>query len=796
MDGPAIKRSRPRAWLLVPAAVGVVVGASAVLMAACAVVARRQPQRLNGADMEHGFMKKEETPAVQEAAVEANIPGSAAWWGKAEWRAREYLKGMDVKDKFAMVHGQNDKWPYHRHGYAGYINTQLSLPGYQAAYSGTGGALPLALNDGPQGFNTYEAYPGTATQFPALLAVAASFSPETSRAYAQAVAEEFVAKGANVLLGPDVEVTRAALTGRSFETISGEDPYLGSVLVRPFVQEVQNHGIIVTVKHWLDNNQEIYRQTMNVEVGDRAQHEIYMPVFAAAFEAGAGSVMCSYNKVSGTHACENEKLLKTLLREELGFKGYVVSDWGATHDAYNSAKAGLDVEMVGGPDDIFSKLPDLVQAGKLTQEEVDEKVVRVLTAMYAVGQFDNTFSVPELYVGKNLWDLDKANDQVIGADVTTDAHRGVAMQTIIDSTILLKNDDSTLPLTSAGKKISLVGKHCKQKTDPSYGHGNVYSGGGSGYVGTKNGKVISPLEGIQAHIKDAASIQWSAAASAAAGADVAVVCVSAHSEEGWDRENLTMPEASELVSSVRASSPSTKIVVLAIAPGAVTTEWAADADAVMLMFYPGEQVGVALAKLLVGEASPGGRLPVTFPKVDEQRFTNEQYPGVCPAPNYWCEDLVATFSEGVLVGYRWNDAKKQPAAYPFGFGLTYTNFEFSNFRSECADGRATVSLTVANSGARGGATVPQLYVGFASLKPALRQLRGFQKVQVAAGTTADVTFALDEKDWRYYDESLGNWVSAMAGGEEVTVSIGDSSADLKWHSVLSCGGSAMPISPI
>merc|ERR1719346_148061 len=201
------------------------------------------------------------------------------------------------------------------------------------------------MNDGPQGYNSYGKYAGKSTQYPSLLTVAASFSTATARAYASAIAEEFVAKGANVLLGPDVEVTRATLAGRSFETLSGEDPYLGSQLVAPFVKAVQDHGIIACVKHFLDNNQEIYRRSMNVEVGDRTQHEIYTPVFKAAFDAGAAAVMCSYNKVSGTHACENKELLTDLLRNELNFRGFVISDWGATHDALRSAQAGLDIDM-------------------------------------------------------------------------------------------------------------------------------------------------------------------------------------------------------------------------------------------------------------------------------------------------------------------------------------------------------------------------------------------------------------------------------------------------------------------
>lgn len=749
-------------------------------LAACAATLRWAGAEQSSARLSGGQLKAEEEKPPE--------PGSPEWWGKAEWRAREYLKTMSPEDKFAFVNGQDDKWPYHRHGYAGYINTQMSLPGDKAAYGSIGTAMPLALNDGPQGYNSYGAYPGTSTQFPALISVAASFSEETSEKYARAVAEEFAAKGANVLLGPDVEVQRAPLTGRSFETVAGEDPHLGSQLVRPFVRAIQEHGIIVTVKHWLDNNQEIYRQTMNAIVDDRAQHEIYMPVFAAAFEAGAGSVMCSYNKVNGVHACENKELLTKLLRDELGFKGYVVSDWGATHDAQSSAEAGLDVEMQGGKTSKFAQIPDLVSSGAITQEMVDEKVVHVLTAMYAVGQFDGKFPAPEQYMNKNLWDLDKENDVVISADVTTDEHRQAALEVIFDSSVLLKNKDATLPIEPKGKKIAMIGKYCKQKMDEDYGQGSVYSGGGSGYVQATDEKVISPLDGVKGRFQDAASFEWSADASAGDGADVAVVCLSVHSEEGWDRKDFSVPEADDLIKALRKQDGDKKIVVLLIVPGAVTTEWVKDVDAVLTMFMPGEQVGVAAAQLLAGDAAPGGRLPISFPKADEKRFENSQYPGECPAPEYWCEQLQANFSEGVLIGYRWNDAMKVPSAYPFGFGLTYTTFELKDFSAECdGDDQVTVSLKVANTGSRLDAAVPQVYIGFPSLKPALRQLRAFKKVWVEAGKTADLTFSLGPKDWRYYDKEQAKWVTATEKGEHVTISVGTSSTDLQWHKTLGCG---------
>lgn len=264
---------------------------------------------------------------------------------------------------------------------------------------------------------------------------------------------------------------------------------------------------------------------------------------------------------------------------------------------------------------------------------------------------------------------------------------------------------------------------------------------------------------------------------------MAIVCVTVHSEEGWDRKDFKVSEAQELVSALRGQSPDQKIVVVASVPGAVTTEWLEDADALLVLFMPGEQVGPALAAMLTGKSAPGGRLPVSFPKPDEKRFSSKQYPGECPPPKYWCPELMANFSEGVLVGYRWNDAMDVPSAFPFGFGLSYTEFKFKDIEVKCAYGKSQVTLNVSNVGDVDGTAVPQLYVGFPSLKPVKRQLRGFQKVQVSPGKMKPVGFALSEEDWRYYDEAKESWVFAPED-ESVIVSVGYSSADLVWHHVL------------
>jgi len=219
-------------------------------------------------------------------------------------------------------------------------------------------------------------------------------------------------------------------------------------------------------------------------------------------------------------------------------------------------------------------------------------------------------------------------------------------------------------------------------------------------------------------------------------------------------------------------------------PGAVTTEWLDDADSALMLFGPGEQVGNALAQLITGDASPNGRLPVSLPKVGEERFSKWQYPGLCKDDS-WCEKMIANFSEDVLVGYRWNDAKDEPSAFPFGFGLSYTDFEFKNLKVEFDGDVATVAFQIANTGERDGVAVPQLYVGFKSLKPVLRQLRGFEKVSIPSGSSADVVFVLHEADWSFYDVDAEKWVSAVKKGEDITVSVGSSSVHLPLTSKVS-----------
>jgi beta-glucosidase len=495
--------------------------------------------------------------------------------------------------------------------------------------------------------------------------------------------------------------------------------------------------------------------------------------------------MCSYNKVYGYHSCENSKLLKELLRDDLGFRGVVMSDWDATHTAEWSAKGGLDVEMPGGPAAKFNQLSGLVGQGTVPQETIDHMAGHVLAAMHFVGHYEGKFS--------------GSGTCITGVDATSDEHRAVARRTIIEGAVLLKNDGGALPIATAGKKIALIGQYCnKAEWISAYmGRASPFMGGGSGYVPTK--RTVPPFQGMQARVKDAASLTWSADASAGAGADVAVVCASyCDVHEGWDRPNFTLPEAEELLTSLRNQGGDKKIILVGVVPGEVTTEWLDKADAALMLFMPGEQIGPALAQLLTGDVGPGGRLPISLPRDGEmpqgERFTNEQYPGIQSKEHPWGKHLTAQYSEGVLTGYRWYNAHSVEPKFPFGHGLAYTEFEFKDHVLKCfkvgsgsnSSVVAALSLTVANVGERDGTAVPQVYVGFHSLKPALRYLRGFTKVKVPRSGEASVTFTLGEDDWSYYDEGGQKWNSALDKGEDIIVSVGSSSGAMHWNATLSC----------
>eukprot|EP01063_Lacrimia_lanifica_P036251 TRINITY_DN713_c6_g1_i1.p1 TRINITY_DN713_c6_g1~~TRINITY_DN713_c6_g1_i1.p1 ORF type:complete len:670 (+),score=265.77 TRINITY_DN713_c6_g1_i1:37-2046(+) len=587
-------------------------------------------------------------------------------------------------------------------------------------------------NDGPQGFRVIASgTAGTSTAFPAALTVAASFDADVATEWGAAMGEEFYGKGANIQLGPGMCMARLPQNGRNFEYVAGEDPVLGREMAYSTVKAIQSKDVIANAKHWVANSQETGRTTYSMNVDERTRYEIYYPAFEGAVAAGVLSVMCSYNKIHDVWSCENHETLQHDLKDVIGFKGYVMSDWGATHSV--SVLQGLDQEMPGTT--FFGdRLKADFQNGTVPLAALQNSAKRILRALFAVGEFD------------------RPNPNTPAANVTSEAHNQVAKDIAAKGAVLLKNDDGALPFdTQKVKTIAVIGDQCAAP---------IVAGGGSGAVVPS--RVVTPLAGVQVAAAAAgATVTYNDgsntvdAAAAAAAADVALVCVATTSSEGGDRGNLNFGTGDALVAAVAAKQANT--VVAAVAPGACLTPWRDAVKAVLMFFLPGQEYGTALAELLFGAAAPSGRLPITLPNVEnEVNFTKNQWPGVGGEVEY---------SEGLLVGYRWYTAKGVKPAYPFGHGLTYTTFSYSNLK---VDGRK-VTFTVANTGARAGVETPQVYVTLpaATASPPL-QLKYFAKVSLAAGASQDVSYTLTDRDVSYYSADKHAWVQA----EGVRVGVG------------------------
>jgi len=498
----------------------------------------------------------------------------------------------------------------------------------------------------------------------------------------------------------------------------------------------------VTVKHYVDNNQEQKRNTVSVEIDKRTQHEIYYPAYQRAIDDGVGSVMCSYNKVNNIYACENKQTLMEL-KNEMGFQGFVQSDWGATHSTVQAANSGLDMEM---PDARFfgTPLTQAVASGQVTEDRLNDMVLRILTALFAVGVMD-----------------DPPNGN-LNINVTNEEHAELARTLSEAATVLLKNEKGILPL-STDKKIAVIGDDGDRSP--------TIAGGGSGHVIAPY--VISPYKGIMDKTK---SVTYSAttpldqAVAAAKAADVAVVFVATSSSEGSDRPNLSLGAAQDnLVNAVVAAQPNTVVVIHG--PGAVLMPWVDSVPAILTAFMPGQESGNAIASVLFGDVNPSAKLPVTFPRRENQvpANTTTRYPGI---------NLQEQYSEKLLVGYRWYDAEDENPLFPFGHGLSYTTFEYNDLKVM----ERTVSGSIKNTGMHDGSEVVQLYIGYpetAGEPP--KVLRGFKKIHLAVGGMADFSFTLTTKDLSIWDTTKSDW-SEVKGSFGVWV--GSSSRDIRLKGTL------------
>ena len=642
------------------------------------------------------------------------------------------------------------------------------------------------LSDGPHGVredvgpDTWKPAGRTddfASWLPALIGLSASFNPELSRAYGDVIGQEALKRDKQIMLGPGVNIMRTPLNGRNFEYF-GEDPFLASRMAVSYILAVQSHGVASCIKHFAANNQEWERGTINVEMDERALREIYLPAFKAAVqEAGVLTVMGAYNKFRGEHACHNDYLLNKILKEEWGFKGLVMSDWGGTHDSREAVMNGLDLEMgTEKPYDQFylsGPFREGLSKGEFPMSVLDDKVRRNLRQMIAIGAL---------------------NGRGPGA-INTKGHQETARRIAEESIVLLKNEANALPLDEAKiKSIAVIGENAVQL--------QAY-GGGSSRI--KTFYEITPLEGIVRRVGPRANVTYSTgyqaesnpdlitrAVRAASQADVAIVIgglnhVHYFDAEGFDRKDMKLPYGQdELIQRVVEANPRTIVVFLGGGPMEMGP-WLAKVPAVLLAWYPGMEGGNAVARVLFGDVNPSGKLPCTFPKrlEDSPAHALQAYPG---------KDGQVVYTEGILVGYRWFDTKQIEPLFPFGYGLSYSNFNYSSLKlipgSDPNGPVALAEFEIENTGTREGGEVAQLYVH--QMKPGLlrpaKELKGFQKVFLKPGAKQMVSIPLERSAFAYYDPEKKGWLAEKG---EFTILIGSSSRDIRLESKFHLGESSL-----
>ncbi|MDR3754859.1 MAG: glycoside hydrolase family 3 C-terminal domain-containing protein, partial [Terracidiphilus sp.] len=583
-----------------------------------------------------------------------------------------------------------------------------------------------------------------ATAMPAPIALAATWDPELARVYGKLEAQETRSLGSLLFESPDINIARVPQGGRVFESF-GEDPFLTGRIAVATIEGIQSTNIMANVKHYLANNQEADRHAVNEEIGERALREIYMPAFEASIkEAHSASLMCAYPKVNGAFNCENDPLLNGVLKKEWGFDGFVLSDWGATHSTVPSALNGLDLEMPTGI--YFDKeLRKAVDAGEVPVSLIDEKLVRRFAKMIEFGDF---------------------GPQQKAVPIPVLEHGAIARQIAAQGMVLLKNDGNLLPLdTKSLKSVLLVGPYAVR---PNTG------GGGSSKVIPLY--TITPYDGLAAALElqvrpivmDGSDIN--VATEAAKKTQLVIVMVGDQDAEGHD-QSLELPAAqTELIKAMAKANPKTVVVVKS--GSAVLMPWIDSVAAVLEAWYPGEEDGHAVADVLTGKVNPGGKLPLSFPRSAEDTLASnpEQYPGV---------NGVAHYSEGLEVGYRAYTAHKITPLFPFGFGLSYTEFKFDGLKvsKELGSTNATVSFMVTNTGKRAGAEVAEVYLGFPAIdegnEPPL-QLKAFSKVLLNPGESKTVELKLDTRAFSYWSGKAHAWQVAPG---EFQVMVGDSSAN-------------------
>ena len=607
------------------------------------------------------------------------------------------------------------------------------------------GVPSMTMIDGPHGLRRpgdisdhlgiAESLP--ATCFPPAVAVGSSWDPDVAAAVATGIAREARCYGVQIVLGPGVNIKRSPLGGRNFEFYS-EDPLVSGVLGAAYVAAMQDAGVGVSLKHFAVNNQETGRMQISADVDERTLREIYLASFERVVtQSQPATVMCSYNRINGVYASENEWLLNRVLRDEWGFEGAVVSDWGAVHDRVAALRAGLDLEMPGkAPHLTDIEIVDAVRDGRLDDATVDRSAARVAALTRLV---QTPLAPPDLQ-----------------------AQHELAQRLATECAVLLKNDRHVLPL-SPDSTVAVVGVYAAEPR---------FQGGGSSHV--RPTRVDNALDAIRAIAADVTYARdgEDGALHAARDADVTLVFagLDEHDEsEGYDRASMELPaEQVALIQAVAAVSART-VVVLSHG-GVVSLEgWHDDVDAILDTFLLGQGGGQAIADLVFGVASPSGRLAESIPRRLEDNPSFLNFPG---------EQGHVRYGEGVMVGYRYYETTGVPVRYPFGHGLSYTTFTTSDLQVETSGtDQAVARVTVTNTGARPGKHVVQLYVASSAgpVRRPARELRAFRKVELAPNESTTVEFALDRRAFAYWDIVEGDWI--VPGGEHA-VQIGENASNV------------------
>lgn len=689
-----------------------------------------------------------------------------------EERVQDALSRMTTHEKIQILHAQSKF-------------TSAGVPRL--------GIRQLNMDDGPHGvraeldWNTWGSANWTndsVVAFPSLTCLAATWNTNLSALYGQSVSEEFAFRGKDVMLGPGCTIARTPLCGRNFE-YTGEDPYLAGETVTPYIQAVQKNGVAACLKHFFLNNQEIDRNTVNVNISERAVNEIYLPAFKKAVQRGGlWTIMCSYNKWLNEYCGENDSLLNGILKRQWDFDGAVISDWGAVHDTYKSATGGMDIEMGSytdgftkdaefGYNDYFlaDKFEQMINEGRIPVSVLNEKAARVLRTIF------RTSMNPEKVIGSQC----------------SEAHYEACEKIGEEGIVLLKNDKNILPIApNKYRKILVVGENAER---------SLTQGGGSSELKTLYD--ISPLDGIRkvygadveyvpgyysgrAHysIQDALSADSldqlrDEAVRKAREADLVIYIGGLNKNakqdcESNDRESYNLSFGQDALISLLAKA-NKNVVVVTFGGNAYATPWIGEVKALVHCWYLGSMAGTSLANVLCGKVNPSGKLPVTFARDYNDypyvKYGQKAYPGV---------DLQVDYAEGIYVGYRGflkNNTKPQ---FPFGYGLSYTTFKYGKPAISAPtmgrDGELTVSVSVTNTGKTAGKEVVELYVGEnnpAVDRPA-RELKGFAKISLNPGETKVVSLPVRYAEIGYFSESEHRFVTASGS---YTAYMASSSAD-------------------